>query len=421
MRPHSLWRDPDFLKLWAGQAISQAGSWITLVGLPLTAVLVLRATPLEMGILSGAGAAAVLMFGLFAGAWADRLRRRPILIAADLGRAAVLGTIPLAVVFHRLTMGHLYLVAAASALLTVFFDVSYQAYLPSLVSRENILEGNSKLALTDSIAGIVGPSLTGILVQAVTAPVAILFDAASFLCSAFSVWLIRRPEPLPETRTAPNIGQEIAEGLRASWHAPVLRALLLRTGSAALCMGFGGGLYVLYAVRELHVGAGLLGAIISVGGATYLFGALAAEWLVRRFGLGPTLIGAAVVTGIGSLLPPLARGPVWACAAILSAAQCFDIAFPIYEINELSLRQAIAAPHVLGRVNSAMHLMFRGVMPLGALAGGALAQAIGLRGAMFTGATGVLLSALWLVASPIRHVRELPRGAEALADSARHQ
>ena len=408
MRRHSLWRDPDFLKLWAGQAVSQIGSWITLVGLPLTAVLVLGASPLQMGMLSGAGAAAVLLFGLFAGAWADRLRRRPILIAADLGRAAVLGTIPLAVTFHRLTMGHLYLVAAASAILTVLFDVSYQAYLPSLVSHENILEGNSKLALTDSIAGIAGPSLTGILVQAITAPIAILFDAVSFLCSAFSVWQIRRPEPLPEPSAAAHIGREIMEGLRVSWHAPVLRTLLLRTATASLCMGFGGSLYILFAVRELRVSAGLLGAIISVGGATYLFGALAAERLVRRFGLGHTLIGAAAVAGVGSLLPPLARGPVWVCAAVLSAAQLFDIAFPIYEINKLSLRQAIAPAHLLGRVNSAQHLMFRGVMPLGALAGGALAEAIGIRSAMFVGASGFLLSTLWLVFSPIRHMRELP-------------
>ncbi|MGA2592187.1 MAG: MFS transporter [Bryobacteraceae bacterium] len=408
MRPHSLWRDPDFLKLWAGQAVSQIGSWITLVGLPLTAVLVLGASPLQMGLLSGVGAAAVLLFGLFAGAWADRLRRRPILIAADLGRAAVLGTIPLAVTLHRLTMGHLYLVAAASAILTVFFDVSYQAYLPSLVSRENILEGNSKLALTDSIAGIAGPGLTGVLVQAITAPIAILFDAVSFLCSAFSVWLIGRPEPPPEPSAAPHIGREIIEGLRVSWHAPVLRSLLLRTATASLFQGFAGSLYVLFAVRELGVSAALLGAIISVGGATYLLGALAAERLARRFGLGHTLIGAAAVAGVGSLLPPLARGPVWVCAAVLSAAQLFDIAFPIYEINKLSLRQAIAPGHLLGRVNSAQHLMFRGVMPLGALAGGALAEAIGVRSAMFLGASGFLLSTLWLVFSPIRHMRELP-------------
>ena len=164
MRLQGLWRDPDFLKLWAGQTVSQVGSWITLVGLPLTAVLLLGASPLQMGILSGASAAAILLFGLFAGAWADRLRRRPILIWADLGRAAVLVTIPVAVVFHRLTMSHLYLVAAASAILTVFFDVSYQAYLPSLIGAENILEGNSKMTLTESIAGVVGPALTGALI-----------------------------------------------------------------------------------------------------------------------------------------------------------------------------------------------------------------------------------------------------------------
>jgi MFS family permease len=173
-----LWREPDFLKLWAGQAVSQMGSWITLVGLPMTAALLLKASPLQMGILSGAGAAAILLFGLFAGVWADRLRRRPILIWADLGRAAVLGTVPLAALAGRLTMSHLYVVAAASAILTVFFDVSYRTYLPSLVSPEDLLEGNSKLTLSESIAGVVGPGLTGVLIQALTAPIAILFDAA---------------------------------------------------------------------------------------------------------------------------------------------------------------------------------------------------------------------------------------------------
>ena len=153
--------DPDFRKLWIGQAISQIGSNITGVALPLTAVLVLKASPLQMGFLSGAGAAAVLIFGLFTGAWVDRLRRRPILIGADLGRAVVLGIIPLAAMLHRLTMGDLYLVAVASSTLTVLFDVSYQAYLPSLIERENILTGNSRLALTESIAQIAGPGIAG--------------------------------------------------------------------------------------------------------------------------------------------------------------------------------------------------------------------------------------------------------------------
>jgi len=264
--------DIDFRKLWIGQAISQIGSNITGVGLPLTAVLVLKASPLQMGFLSGAGAAAVLIFGLFAGAWVDRLRRRPILIAADLGRAVVLG-IPLAAMLHRLTIGDLYLVAVASSILTVLFDVAYQAYLPSLIARENILTGNSRLALTESIAQIAGPGIAGILVQLITAPMAMLFDAASFVCSAISVWLIRKPEPVPTRTLKPHIGREISEGLGASWRDPLLRALAGRTATSAFFLGFGSSLYFLFAVHELGVTAALLGIIIAIGGTSSLFGA----------------------------------------------------------------------------------------------------------------------------------------------------
>ena len=249
--------DPDFRKLWIGQAISQIGSNITGVGLPLTAVLILKASPLQMGFLSGAGAAAVLIFGLFAGAWVDRLRRRPILIAADLGRAVVLGIIPLAAMLHRLTIGDLYLVAVGSSILTVLFDVAYQAYLPSRITRENILTGNSRLALTESIAQIAGPGIAGILVQLITAPMAMLFDAASFVCSAISVWLIRKPEPVPTRTLEPHIGREISEGLGASWRDPLLRALAGRTATSAFFLGFGNSLYFLFAMHELGLTAAL--------------------------------------------------------------------------------------------------------------------------------------------------------------------
>jgi MFS family permease len=403
-----LWRKPDFLKLWAGQSVSQIGSWITMVGLPFMAAQMLRASPLQMGFLSGVGAAAILLFGLFAGAWADRVRRRPILIWTDLGRAAVVGTIPLTAAFGRLTMSHLYVVAAASAILTVFFDVSYRTYLPSLIGAGDLLEGNSKLSLSESVAGVVGPGLTGVLIAAITAPIAILFDALSFVCSAVSVWLIREPEPRPEPSAAPHIGREIVEGLRASWREPILRTLLLRAATAAIFLGFGSSLYILFALRELRIGAALLGAVIAVGGCSGVFGALAAERLVWRFGFGWTLIGAALLPGIAALLPPLVHGPVAWCAAILAVGQLGDMAWSIYEINEVTLRQAIAPTHVLGRVNSAAHLTFRGVLPVGALVGGALGGAIGLRNAMFVGAGGFLLSTLWLIFSPIRSLRELP-------------
>ena len=408
MLPGTLTRDRDFLKLWGGQAISKIGSTITSVGLPLTAAFVLKASPLQMGILAGASGAGVLAFGLFAGAWADRLRRRPILIASDLARAALLSTIPLAATLHRLNMAHLYAVATLSGILTVFFDVSYQAYVPSLVNRRDLVEANSKLALTESIADVSGPGLTGLLVQLITAPMAILLDALSFLCSAVSVWLIRRPEPLPERSPTPHMGREIAEGLAASWRNPLLRALLQRAAGGAFFGGFFGGLYFLFAVRELHMTPLLLGIVISVGGASNLLGALLAERLLHRLGLGRTLIGAAWMIGLAMLLVPLAHGPVALSAAFLIAAQLGDMAWPIYNINATSLRQAVTPDRLLGRVNSAGHLLFWGALPLGALAGGAIAQAIGIRQTMLIATLGYLLSNLWFTFSPIRHVRQLP-------------
>jgi predicted MFS family arabinose efflux permease len=246
------------------------------------------------------------------------------------------------------------------------------------------------------------------LVEWITAPRAILFDAVSFLISAFSIGLIRTPEPQPERGPQPHLGREIAEGLRAAWRDPILRVLAQRTATASFFLGFGSALYMVFAIRELGLSPALLGAIISVGGATSLAGAFAAPRLVQRFGFGPTFIGAAIVTGITMLVPALSRGPVAVCAAILGTAQLFDMAWPVYNINELSLRQAITPNHLLGRVNAAMHLLFRGVLPVGALASGMIAERIGIRITIFLGALGYLLSTLWLIFSPVRKLRELP-------------
>ncbi|HLK64902.1 MAG TPA: MFS transporter [Bryobacteraceae bacterium] len=408
MRPTELWHEPDFLKLWGGQAVSRLGSAITDGALPLTAILMLNASPFELGLLSGAGAASILIFGLFAGAWADRLRRRPILIGTDLGRALILGMVPITAAFGHLRMSYLYMISAASSLLTVLFEVSYQAYLPSLVERENLMEGNSKLALAGSAADVAGPGLMGVLVQWFTAPKAILLDAVSFLVSALSVALIRKPEATPKLDRQPEMKREIVDGLRASWQQPILRALVLRTGTSAVFLGFFAALYMVFAIRELHLSPALLGAIISVGGASSLAGAFVTPWLVKRFGVGPTLIGAAIVTGITTLMPALSRGPVIVCASILGLAQLFDVSWPVYHINKVSLQQAVTPDHLLGRVNSAIYLLFRGLIPVGALLGGALGDAIGMRPTMFVGASGYLLSALFLIFSPIRHLRELP-------------
>ena len=408
MSQTSLWRDREFVKLLTGQAISQVGSRITRTALPFAAVLVLGAGPFQMGLLSGAAAASVLLFGLFAGAWADRLRRRPILIVADLGRAVVLASVPLAALRGTLTMGQLYVVAGRTGLFTVMFDVSYQAYVPSLVQREQLVQANAKLALSESVAEVSGPGIAGFLVTALTAPVAIAFDALSFLVSAVSIALVRRPEPPPAERGDTHMLEEIRDGLRFTWRNPYLRPMALRTATAALFMGFFGSLYPLFTVKTLGLAPSVIGVVISLGGAFALAGAWLSERLVQRLGIGIAFLGAVLFTNFTTFLHPMAHGSVVLCCVFLGAGQLGDFAWPTVVVTETSLRQAVAPPEVLGRVNSAMNLMFNGIIPIGAFLGGALAEVIGVREAMFVGGGGYALSTLWLVFSPVRHLRELP-------------
>ena len=410
-----LWRDGDFLKLWLGQAVSQAGSRISREGLPWTAVQWLGASPLQMGLLNGVTGAAVLLPGLFAGAWVDRLRRRPVLIGADLARAALLAWIPYAAWTHRLTIAQLFWIGPAVAALSLLFDIAYQTYLPALVEREALVEGNAKLALTESAAEVAGPGLAGLLIQWLTAPIAILFDAASFLISALSLSAIRRAETPPEPHMHPHIGREIAEGLRQSWKDPILRALAASSATAALFLGFPNGLYILYAVRELGLNPASLGLIITVGGVTSLVGALAVEPMVRRLGVGRTLLGAGMLGAAIGFAVPLARGPY--AALWMIAAQVGDFTWPLYMVNETSLRQAVTPPRLLGRVNSANQLLFRGLLAAGGVGAGMAAQRVGIRPALFIGAAGFLLSNLWLIFSPIPRLRAIPKGTFGLQSS----
>ena len=388
------------MKLWAGQTISEIGSRLTRDGVPYTAVIVLNAPPSQMGFLTAVGAASVLLFGLLAGVWVDRFRRRPIMIAADLARAVILASIPIAAFAHRLSMAQLYVVIALAGFCTVFFDVAYQSYLPSLVERENLLEGNSKLAMSASAAEIAGPSLTGIMVQLITAPIAILFDAISFLISAASVTLIRKPEPPYQ---APATTPHPIAGLRFVFSHPLLKPLACFSITAFLSMGLFGPLYVLYAIRELHITPAELGIAISMGGAGSLIGASFAPAIGRRFGLGHTFIGAVLTMAISYALIPLAHGPRPMPLLFMMAAQLFgDFALSTFMINELTLRQSAAPEEMLGRVNAAMQLMTRGVFPLSALAGGILASAIGIRPTLSIAVAGIFAATLWLIASPLR-------------------
>jgi predicted MFS family arabinose efflux permease len=398
------------MKLWAGQTISELGSRITRDGLPLAAVLVLGATPAQMGVLTALGSAVVLFASLPAGVWVDRLRRRPIMIAADAGRAALLMLIPIAAFSHQFRIELLVVVMAVVGVLTVLFDAAYEAYLPALIERRHLMEGNSKLALSSSLAEVLGPGLAGFLIQLLTAPLAIFFDALSFLASIVSLILIRQREPRPappEQRR--HLAREMMDGLRFVWHEPHLRAMALSGGTRSFFGNFIGVLYALFAIRELGLGAAALGLTISMGGLGSLIGAALAERTVKRYGIGGALIGTTLAGGGFTLLIPLAGGSLSGAMLMLMIAQlCGDAFSTLSFITAVSLRQSIAPDRLLGRTSTAMQVLIAGVAPIGALAGGLLAEAIGVRATLLIAGIGIMLSTGWLILSPIRSLRGPP-------------
>lgn len=404
-----LWRHPEFLKLWTGQTISQFGTQVSQLAIPLTAVLVLNATPAQMGLLGAFEFAPFLILSLFAGVWVDRLRRRPILIVADIGRTVFLASIPVAALLHMVSVEQLYVVALLTGVLTVFFDVAYQAYLPVLVSREHLVEGNSKLEVSRSVAQIAGPGLAGALVQLVTAPVAIVLDAVSYVASVISLLFIKVPEPEPLHPKDQPIWAELREGLSVVLGNPLLRSIAGCTATSNLFGNAMQAVYVLYITRELGLPPAVIGLIFAVSGPGALLGSLLAGPIARRFGLGRTIVGSIVVGGIANLLVPLAGGPPVLAAGMLMVAQFFvGVGGPIYNINQVSLRQAITPDRLQGRMNASMRFIVWGTIPIGALLGGALGQIFGLWPTIAAMVLADLLAPLWIVFSPVRQLEAQP-------------
>jgi MFS family permease len=409
-----LWRHPDFLKLWAGQTVSLVGSEVTLLALPLTAVLTLGATPAQMGILRAVAFTPALLLGLFAGVWIDRLRRRPILILADLGRAAILASIPLAFMVGVLTMNYLYATAFLVGALTIAFDVAYQAYLPSLVQREHLVEANGKLEGSRSVAGIVGPGLAGALVQLVTAPLAILADALSFIVSVLSLAIIRAPESRPAASgRRGSIWREIGEGLRMTLGHPLLRPSVITSAIFNLFAAILNSLFVLYAICELGFSPLIIGVTFAVASVAGLVTALLAGRVSRRLGVGPSIVIGAFLTAGGWLIPPLVGGPLALTIPLITfGASLGAIGDVLYNVNAVSLRQSITPDHLQGRVSASVRFIIWGLQPIGALVGGFLGQTIGLRFALGVAAAGFVSGFLWALLSPIRSVREPPVAVE---------
>jgi predicted MFS family arabinose efflux permease len=406
-RPDGLWQHQEFVRLWAGQSISEFGSWLGALG--LLAILVLDATPAQMGILETLRAAPALLVGLFAGVWVDRRRRRPLLIGADLGRAALLGLIAAIALAGLAQMIHLYAAALLIGGLTVLFNLAYHSYVPALVRRDQLVEANSKLGATSSLAEIASPGLGGLLVQLISAPLTLILDAVSYLASAILVGSIRNPEPAPEPgEEVGSVWGEIRTGLQVVIGHPLLRATAGASATRSFFGGFFAALYSLFVLRELGLSPTVLGLLIGAGGVGSFFGALSAGRFNRRLGWGNGLIVASVTSSGLALLIPLAVGPPLLAATILLAGQFFGDAFlTIYFIGERSLRQNVTPGRLLGRTNASFEFLVGGVGAVGILVGGLAGQVIGLRPATAVAATGMILAFFWLYLSPLRGLTTL--------------
>ena len=405
----SLWRHADFMKLWAGQTVSELGSVVTRTAVPLVALLVLGAGPFEMALIVVSASLAVLLVGLFAGAWVDRLRRRPLLIWADAIRAVLLFSIPAAYLAGVLRIEYLYVVVFLEGSLGALFDAAYPAYVPSLIGVDRVLEGNSKLATSSSLAEIGGPGLAGGLVQLIGAPFAILVDAISFGVSAISLGLIRRPEPARPARTSHTpIRQEIAEGLALVRRHSLLLPLTLRSVIAHVAGSFYGVLYTIYLIQDLQLSPLLLGIVVSAGGVGSLVGSFLASRVIGRLGFGPALIWAAIGASMVGVLTPLAGGPLPLAVLMVFLPQLIGDGLQTIEgVAELSLIQGVVPDRILGRVNATLEVFSHGIAyPLGALLAAALAGWIGVRGGIAIGWAGMALSILLLVLSPLPRVRQ---------------
>jgi MFS family permease len=407
----TLWRHRDFLLLWSGETVSQVGTMVSHLALPLLAATALGATPWEMGLLVAAERGAFLLVGLPAGVLLDRVRRRPVMIAADVARFALFGSIPLAWALGVLTFAQLLVVALLGGVATVFFDVGYQSVLPAVVGRAGLVEGNAKLETTRAAAEAAGPALGGGLVQLAGAASAVLLDAVSYLASAAFLAGMRTREPVAERDPARSLRADMAEGLRYVLGHPLLRPIALCTGTGNFFSGVLSAVSVLFLVRELGQPPGVVGLVMAAGSTAGVLGAVTASSWIRRFGQGRTVVTALLVTGpLALVLPLTSPGAGLAWFALGMAAVMYGAV--VYNVAQVSFRQSVCPDHLLGRMNASIRFLVWGTIPLGGLLGGALGELLGLRATLLVTAVGLVLTPVWVLASPLRRLRDLPADAQ---------
>lgn len=415
----SLWHNRDFMLLWSGQTISDVGSSVTQLAIPLAAVVLLKATTLQIGILSAMATLPFLLVSLPAGAIVDRRAKHRLMMRCDIGRMLLVGSVPLVTIpglgLH-LTYVHLLVVALLNGILTVFFDVSYHSYLPVLLHREELIDGNSKLGTTGSFAQFAGPSIGGALIALLGTARAIATDAFSYGLSALSLSLIRRPEPAPEPRAeGRRLRHEIAEGLSFVLKHPILRKVIAATATSNFSSSISMAMSMVFLVRVLHVKPGYVGLIWSLTAIGGMIGGMTAGKLSKRFGSARLIWIAPLFLGLPVLLQPLAQ-PGW--GVILYAVSYFFFSFYaiVYNVAAISYRQAVTPPELLGRMTASFRCIVWGTLPIGAALGGVLGSQLGVRQTIWIGVSGIWLSGFWVLFSPLRRMRDIPSSSDE-ADS----
>ena len=393
-----LWTEERFLWLWGAQAISMMGSEVSRLALPLVAILTLDASPFEVGILAAASTIPYPVLGLFAGVAADRFDRRPILISADLGRAALLALVPLLWWASWLSIPALVAVALMSGALSVFFDITAQAFLPEVVGRERLVEANSKFALSGAAVRLVGPGVSGGIVQLLAAPIAVGVDALSFLISGA---MIRRTAPgaSPSAVRQPekSIRDDIREGVRYVWRHPVLRPIASSTATFNFSVGVFTAVFILFATSELEVSPARLGIVFGAGGLGVLVGSRIARRASERFGPGLTITASLLVAAIGLATMALAPATAAAVAILVAGQAVYSLGTVTYDITQVSLRQQVTPDRLLGRMNATIRIAVWGTLPVGSLVGGLLGEVIGLRATLLVAAVIGMLAIGWVM------------------------
>jgi predicted MFS family arabinose efflux permease len=398
------------MRLWSGRAVSQLGSQISLVAIPLYAVLALDVTPLEMGILSGAAGVPRLLFGFPAGAWVDRRARRPIMIATNLGQALAVAMIPIAALLGMTSFGLLLAVEVIVGLLQVFFQSAWVPYIPGLVGRRLLPSANSKILASNSVAQVAGPSLAGTLIGIVGGPATIAINAIAYLWSGLRIARIeyREPPPRPHEDGA-TLLREMRQGLGVLLRSPILRALAGSHATIVLAGWAFLAVYPLYMLNVLDLSPSGVGLIYAAGGVGALLGSLVTTAVIRVLGTGQTIVWSAVLFGLFGLTIPMAvLAPDYALPLVLFAEFAQWLTLVVFEITEGSLRQAVTPDHLLGRIAASDMVLVNGLQPIGALLGGALGQAIGVQAALLIGVAGMFCAGAWVWWSPIRHIGEMP-------------